>query len=148
MKLFGKSTVVALLLAVSGIGMTAAQDIGAKQPAASAASSSDSAGPVFTNVEQMPAFPGGDAALFGFVARNLKYPAIAVESNIQGTVIVQFVVEKDGSVGEVKVVKSVDYNLDKEAVRVCKILPKFTPGKQNGQPVRVYYTMPVTFRLQ
>ena len=103
---------------------------------------------VFRSVEQMPQFPGGDAALTKFLSSHINYPPMAAENNIQGKVIVQFVVGKDGRVGEVKVVRSVDKDLDREAVRVCKMLPKFTPGRQNGQPVSVWYTLPVQFKLQ
>lgn len=103
---------------------------------------------VFTHVEQMPKFPGGDAELYKFISSNLNYPAMAIENNVQGRVVVQFVVTKDGSIGNVKVVRSVDRDLDNEAIRVCKKLPKFIPGKQNGQPVNVWYTLPVTFKLQ
>lgn len=103
---------------------------------------------VFTHVEQMPKFPGGDAELYKFINDNLNYPAMAIENNVQGRVVVQFVVTKDGSIGNVKVVRSVDRDLDNEAIRVCKKLPKFIPGKQNGQPVNVWYTLPVTFKLQ
>lgn len=103
---------------------------------------------VFTHVEQMPKFPGGDAELYKFISSNLNYPAMAIENNVEGKVIVQFVVTKDGSIGNVKVVRSVDRDLDNEAIRVCKKLPKFIPGKQNGQPVNVWYTLPVTFKLQ
>lgn len=103
---------------------------------------------VFTHVEQMPQFPGGDAELYKFISSNLNYPAMAIENNVQGRVIVQFVVTSDGSVGNVKVARSVDRDLDNEAIRVCKKLPKFIPGKQNGQPVNVWYTLPVTFKLQ
>ena len=103
---------------------------------------------VFTSVEQMPQFPGGDAALMKYLSSHIQYPAMAAENNVQGKVILQFVVEKDGRVGEVKVARSVDKDLDKEAVRVVKSLPKFTPGRQNGQAVRVWYTLPVQFKLQ
>lgn len=103
---------------------------------------------VFTHVEQMPKFPGGDAELYKFISNNLNYPAMAIENNVQGRVVVQFVVTKDGSIGNVKVVRSVDRDLDNEAIRVCKKLPKFIPGKQNGQPVNVWYTLPVTFKLE
>lgn len=103
---------------------------------------------VFTAVEQMPQFPGGDAELMKFLSKNIKYPTMAMENNIQGRVIVQFVVTKTGAIGEVKVVRSVDRDLDREAVRVCKSLPKFTPGKMNGQAVNVWYTLPVSFKLQ
>ena len=103
---------------------------------------------IFKSVEQMPQFPGGEAALMKYLSSHINYPTMAAENNIQGKVVVQFVVDKTGKVGEVKVVRSVDKDLDKEAVRVCKSLPKFTPGRQNGQPVSVWYTLPVTFKLQ
>ena len=103
---------------------------------------------VFRSVEQMPQFPGGDAALMKFLSSHINYPPMAAEKNVQGKVTLQFVVEKDGRVGEVNVVRSVDKDLDNEAIRVVKLLPKFTPGRQNGQPVRVWYTLPVSFKLQ
>ena len=103
---------------------------------------------VFITVEQMPQFPGGDAELMRYLQSHMNYPPMAAENNVQGRVVVQFVVDKTGRVGEVKVVRSVDRDLDKEAVRVCKSLPKFTPGRQNGQAVSVWYTLPVTFKLQ
>ena len=103
---------------------------------------------VFQAVEQMPTFPGGEAALMKFLREHIVYPTVAAENNIQGKVIVQFVVTKTGKVGEVKVVRSVDRDLDKEAVRVCKTLPNFTPGRMNGQAVNVWYTLPVQFKLQ
>ena len=104
--------------------------------------------PIFISVEQMPQFPGGEAALMKYLASHINYPPMAAENNIQGRVIVQFVVDKTGKVGEVKLARSVDKDLDNEALRVCKSLPKFTPGRQNGQPVSVWYTLPVTFKLQ
>ena len=103
---------------------------------------------VFKSVEQMPTFPGGEAALMKWLQSHLQYPQLAAENNIQGRVVVQFVVTKSGAIGEVKVVRSVDRDLDREAIRVCKSLPKFVPGRQNGQPVSVWYTLPVTFKLQ
>ena len=103
---------------------------------------------VFRSVEQMPQFPGGEAALMKYLQSHINYPPMAAENNVQGRVVVQFVVDKTGKVGEVKVVRSVDKDLDKEAVRVCKSLPKFTPGRQNCQAVSVWYTLPVTFKLQ
>ena len=103
---------------------------------------------VFITVEQMPQFPGGDAELMRYLQSHMNYPPMAAENNVQGRVVVQFVVDKTGRVGEVQVVRSVDRDLDKEAVRVCKSLPKFTPGRQNGQAVAVWYTLPVTFKLQ
>ena len=103
---------------------------------------------VFDVVEQMPSFPGGMGALMSWLSQNIKYPVIAAENGVQGRVIVQFVVEKDGSITDVKVAKSVDPSLDKEAARVVSAMPKWTPGKQNGSAVRVKYTVPVTFKLQ
>lgn len=102
---------------------------------------------VFDVVEQMPAFPGGMAALNSYLKDNLRYPPVAMENGVQGRVIVSFVVEKDGSVTDVNVARSADPSLDKEAVRVVKAMPKWIPGKQNGQAVRVKYNVPVTFRL-
>jgi protein TonB len=103
---------------------------------------------VFTAVEQMPQFPGGEAELMKYIQKNLKYPPVAMENNIQGRVVVQFVVTKTGKIGEVKVVRGKDPDLDKEAVRVVKSLPDFIPGKMNGQSVNVWYTLPITFKLQ
>ena len=103
---------------------------------------------VFDVVEQKPQFPGGEAALLKYVAEHIRYPAMAQENNIQGRVVVQFVVTKTGAVGEVKVVRGKDPDLDKEAVRVVKSLPKFVPGKMNGHAVNVWYTLPIQFKLQ
>lgn len=103
---------------------------------------------VFTAVEQMPQFPGGEVALMKYIQEHLKYPPVAMENNIQGRVVVQFVVTKTGKIGEVKVARSKDPDLDKEAVRVVKTLPDFIPGKMNGQAVAVWYTLPITFKLQ
>ena len=103
---------------------------------------------VFQSVEQMPQFPGGDVELMKYINSHIKYPTMAMENNIQGRVVVQFVVTKNGSIGEVKVLRSRDKDLDNEAVRVVKSLPNFIPGKMTGQPVNVWYTLPVTFKLQ
>jgi protein TonB len=103
---------------------------------------------VFDVVEQMPSFPGGPAALMKYLSENMRYPAVAEENGIQGRVTVQFVVEKDGSVTDVRTMKSVDPALDREAERVVKSMPKWIPGKQNGSAVRVKYFVPVVFRLQ
>ena len=104
---------------------------------------------VFVVVETMPEFPGGQQALFKYLSENVKYPVIAQENGIQGRVICQFVVNKDGPIVEVEVVRSGgDASLDKEAVRVIKSMPKWKPGKQRGKAVRVKYTVPVNFRLQ
>ena len=104
---------------------------------------------IFMVVETMPEFPGGQQALFKYLSENVKYPVIAQENGIQGRVICQFVVNKDGSIVDVEVVRSGgDASLDKEAVRVIKSMPKWKPGKQRGKAVRVKYTVPVSFRLQ
>ena len=103
---------------------------------------------VFDVVEQKPQFPGGDAALLKFIQEHLHYPPMAQENNIQGRVVVQFVVTKTGAVGDVRVVRGKDPDLDKEAVRVVKLLPKFIPGKMNGHAVNVWYTLPIQFKLQ
>lgn len=103
---------------------------------------------IFTAVEQMPQFPGGEAELLKYIATHIKYPTMAAENNIQGRVVVKFVVKKDGNVGEVVVLRGKDPDLDKEAVRVVKTLPRFIPGKMNGQAVSVWYTLPINFKLQ
>ena len=102
----------------------------------------------FDVVEQMPQFPGGPEALMQFLSQNVKYPKEAYEKNVQGRVIANFVVEKDGSITEAKIVKSVSPELDAEALRVIGTMPNWMPGMQNGEPVRVKYTVPITFRLQ
>ena len=103
---------------------------------------------VFLIVEQMPVFPGGDAELRKYLAQSVKYPVIAQENGIQGRVFVKFVIAADGSVTNVEVARPFDPNLDKEAVRVVKSMPKWTPGKQRGKAVRVSYTVPINFVLQ
>ena len=103
---------------------------------------------IFQVVEKMPSFPGGDAALFKFLNENVKYPVIAQENGVQGRVICQFVVKRDGAIVDVEVERSVDASLDKEAIRVIKSMPKWSPGQQRGKPVRVKYTLPVNFKLQ
>lgn len=103
--------------------------------------------PVFFIVEEMPEFPGGDAALRAYIAQSVKYPQIAQENGIQGKVYVNFVVGKDGSISNVKIARGVDPSLDKEAIRVVTALPKWKPGKQGGKPVRVSYTVPINFVL-
>lgn len=101
----------------------------------------------FTIVEDMPAFPGGDAALLKFIAENVKYPPIAKENGITGVVYVSYIVDRDGSVKEVKVVRGADPFLDKEAARVVKTLKGYKPGKQRGKPVPVQFTIPIRFVL-
>lgn len=103
---------------------------------------------IFTAVEQMPQFPGGEAELLKYISSHIKYPTMAAENNIQGRVVVKFVVNKTGEVGDVVVVRGKDPDLDKEAVRVVKTLPNFIPGKMNGQAVSVWYTLPINFKLQ
>ena len=103
---------------------------------------------IFTVVEQMPLFPGGDAALMAYLRDNIHYPTVAAENGVQGRVVVGFVVERDGSITDVNVLRSIDPSLDREAMRVVKGMPRWTPGKQNGSAVRVKYQVPVTFRLQ
>jgi len=102
---------------------------------------------VFMVVENMPKFPGGDLGLMKYIQKNVKYPPIAKEYNVTGKVYISFVVDKSGSVTNVKVVRGVDKNLDAEAVRVIKSLPKYKPGKQRGRPVRVQFTVPINFTL-
>ena len=104
-------------------------------------------GKTFDVVEEMPQFPGGPAALFEFLSKNIQYPKDAEKAKLQGRVIVTFVVKKDGSITDAKVVKSVAPSLDAEALRVINAMPNWTPGRQNGQPVNVKYTVPLTFRL-
>lgn len=103
---------------------------------------------VFESVEQMPQFPGGEGELLKWISTHIKYPTMAMENGVQGRVVVRFVVTRDGSVGDVQVLRSKDPDLDREAVRVVKSLPKFIPGKMNGQAVNVWYTLPVNFKLQ
>ena len=103
---------------------------------------------VFEVVDEMPSFPGGQSALFDFMAKNIKYPEVAVECGIQGRVLVTFIVKKDGSLSDVRVAKSVDPSLDKEAVRIIKSMPKWNPGIHKGKYVNVKFTLPVTFRNQ
>ncbi|MBO97342.1 MAG: energy transducer TonB [Flavobacteriales bacterium] len=101
----------------------------------------------FMVVENMPEFPGGDLGLMKYIQKNVRYPAIAKEYNITGKVYISFIVDKQGNVTNVKVVRGVDKNLDEEAVRVVKSLPKYKPGKQRGKPVRVMFTIPINFTL-
>lgn len=102
---------------------------------------------IFDVVEQMPSFSGGFVAMNEFFERNMQYPTTAIAIGIQGRVMITFVVEKDGTISDAKVVRSVASSLDQEALRMVKSMPKWTPGKQNGNPVRVRYTIPVVFRL-
>ena len=101
----------------------------------------------FMVVENMPEFPGGDLGLMKFIQKNVRYPAIAKEYNITGKVYVSFIVDRQGKVTNVKLVRGVDKNLDAEALRVVSSLPQYTPGRQRGKPVRVMFTIPINFTL-
>ncbi len=103
---------------------------------------------IFTVVESMPEFPGGESALYKFLAKNIEYPQIANEGGIQGRVFVTFVVEKDGSITDVRVLRGIGGGCDEEAIRVVKSMPKWKPGKQRGKPVRVQYNLPIKFTLE
>lgn len=103
---------------------------------------------IFVVVEEQPEFPGGSAAMMKFLGDNIRYPVIAQENGIQGRVITNFVVERDGSITDVQVVRGVDPSLDKEAVRVIESMPRWKAGRQRGSAVRVRFTLPVVFRLQ
>lgn len=141
---------------IAGIGLTSLTSMaGTSSNAATAFSSgienqvSRSDNEVFGSSAHMPSFPGGDWALIRFFSENVVYPEEAYKNHIEGKVIVQFFIEKTGKVGEVKVARGVDKELDAEAVRVCKSLPDFSPGRNAvGEPVGVWYTMPVTFKIQ
>ena len=128
---------------VGGAVLKAKEEIAAPEPPKHVEESK-----VFDVVEQMPSFPGGAAALMAYLRDNMKYPVVAQENGVQGRVVVSFVVEKDGSITDVQVARSVDPSLDKEAQRVVKSMPHWIPGKQNGSAVRVKYNVPVTFKLQ
>ena len=102
---------------------------------------------LFSVVEVMPQYPGGQIAMMKYIMENMKYPEQAMKKGIQGRVAVRFIVEKDGSISDVKPIHSVHTLLDKEAVRVVKSMPKWSPGKQNGKPVRVQLIVPIMFKL-
>lgn len=102
----------------------------------------------YTVVEEMPEFPGGENGLMTFLAANMKYPPVAAENGIQGKVIVRFVVQKDGSIGDVEIVRSLDAACDKEVIRLVRSMPLWKPGILNNKPVSVWYSLPVNFRLQ
>jgi protein TonB len=103
---------------------------------------------IFQHVEQMPSFPGGEKELMKWLGDNIQYPTIASEQGIQGRVTLRFVVKPDGSIDDIQIVKSLEPSCDREAVRAVKKMPKWIPGKQNGNPVSVYFNLPVVFRLQ
>lgn len=129
---------------VGGAVLKAKEDIAAPEPPKHVVEETK----IFTVVEQMPMYPGGDGALMGYLRDNIHYPTVAAENGVQGRVVVGFVVERDGSITDVKIIRGVDPSLDREAMRVVKNMPKWTPGKQNGSAVRVKYQVPVSFRLQ
>jgi protein TonB len=108
----------------------------------------EEAKPVFTIVEEMPSFPGGEAERNKFLAENIVYPQQATENGIQGTVYVSFVVDSKGNVTDVKVLRGIGGGCDEEALRVVKMMPQWHPGKQNGKLVRVLFNMPIYFKLQ
>lgn len=99
-------------------------------------------------VEQAPSFPGGESAMYEWLSKNINYPVIAQENNIQGRVVMQFVVGRNGEIEEVEILRGVDSSLDQEALRVIKAMPRWIPGKQGGNAVKVRYTLPVQFKLQ
>jgi TonB family protein len=105
-------------------------------------------GDVFLSVEENPEFPGGPAKLLEYIQKNLEYPEAARENEIQGRVFVGFIVEEDGSVSNVKILRGIGYGCDEEAIRLVNSLPKFKPGKQRGKPIRVQYTLPIVFKLK
>ncbi len=102
----------------------------------------------FTTVEMMPEFIGGTSALYNWLGKNLSYPAIAVRNGIEGKVFVKFIVEKDGTISKLEVLKGIGFGCDEEALRTLQKMPKWNPGKQNGRAVRVYFTLPISFKLQ
>ena len=102
---------------------------------------------VYPVTETKPQYPGGEAALMQYIASAIQYPTTAINANVQGRLVVQFIVEKDGSIGEAKVARSCHPELDKEALRVVKNLPKFIPGKHDGQDVRCMFALPINFKL-
>lgn len=128
---------------VGGAVLKAKEDIAAPEPPKHVVEETK----IFTVVEQMPMYPGGEAALMGYLRDNIHYPTIAAENGVQGRVVVGFVVERDGSITDVKILRGVDPSLDREAMRVVKSMPRWNPGKQNGSAVRVKYQVPVSFRL-
>ena len=99
-------------------------------------------------VDQMPSFPGGENKMLEYLESNLRYPVLAEENGIQGRVVVSFIIEKDGSINDVKVEKHIEKVFDKESVRLVKNMPKWNPGKKDGKPVRVRHSIPIMFRLK
>lgn len=127
---------------------TAAQQETFVAPVVEEEEEEESAQQIFTVVEKQPEFPGGTAELFKYLSKAIKYPVIAQENGIQGRVVCSFVVNRDGSIVDIQVMRGVDPSLDKEAIRVISEMPKWKPGEQRGKPVRVRFILPVQFRLQ
>ncbi len=123
-------------------------DLQANQQAGGTDAPDEDADKVYAVVEQPPTFPGGEAALLAYVNKNVKYPSSALEQEIQGVVVLRFVVLENGSVGDVIIQRGIDPACDKEAVRVVQSLPRFIPGKQQGKGVKVWYTLPIRFQIQ
>ena len=157
MKRMMKRTMIMILLLLAVMGMQAQSQVGnqsnnggtevyATQSENVQSDNGDTK--VYDTADEMPAFPGGPNGLMQFISSNLHYPLVCEENGIQGRVVCSFVIERDGSVSDVRIIKSVDPSLDKEAIRVVSSMPKWIPGRQNGQMVRVKYNLPVTFRLQ
>ena len=143
----GIRLVIATLLLFVGITMSYAQT--KAQPVKEATTSSqDDPEKVYEAVDESPSFPGGLDALMKYLASNIQYPREAVKSKIQGKVILQFVVERDGSIGDLSVRQGVDPRLDAEAMRVVRSMPTWTPGKKDGKVVRCRFILPVVFRLK
>ncbi|HIY48866.1 MAG TPA: energy transducer TonB [Candidatus Barnesiella excrementavium] len=150
--LFTVTAVIGLLLAGCNANHSTTEqattsDSASETTAAPADSTSLSSDSIFEVAEVMPEFPGGTQALFKFIGENLQYPQNAIDGQIEGRVVVQFVVDKEGKVGNIQVVRSIDKMLDQAAIDVVRALPDWKPGMQDGQPVNVRYTLPVNFKL-
>ena len=143
--LFAVSTLILLVVAVAPV-RASAQDKKEKTTQTHKDTTTDDK--IYEVCEQMPIFEGGDAALLKYLTDSVKYPELAKKHGVQGRVVMGFIVEKDGSLTNVKVLRSVDRALDAEALRVVKGMPKWIPGRQNEQRVRVKYNVPVSFRLE
>lgn len=128
-----KTTLFLILFTFAAVVAVSAQETGKEK--------------IYNEVEIMPEYPGGQEALLKFISENVKYPENAIKNEIQGKVFVSFVIDESGAVTKVKVLRGVDADLDKEAVRVIKLLEKWTPGKEKGKAVKVMYTLPINFAL-
>ena len=123
------------------------QDVQAELAKADAAKAAKKVGQLLEYPEKMPEFPGGEMELMNYLRRNIRYPERAAKKRVEGRVVVQFIVDEKGKVGEIKVSHPVDKDLDNEAVRVCKTLPDFSPALLHGEPIKVWFTLPITFKL-